>query len=415
MRVLRRHAVRRRPRWGAAVVAALWATAILGVASGVLAGLVARHIVTPPRRKVEDVRVVAVDEASGTITFTRTAESSVAGRYGFWFADSSGYALIGPVLSESATTLTRALVEVQFGQLAPGVPGRFGAWYYLAPSDAGHRYEDVEIATEYGQAPAWLIPADDTDRWVIMVHGRGVVRAECIRAVSVFRDAGFTSLLVSYRNDGEAPASSDGRYALGDSEWRDVDAALGYALEHGAQSVVLMGWSMGGATVLQTLTRSSRAATVIGVVLDSPVIDWVRALDHHGKEQRLFRPVRWLVYRLLGGGWARLITGLKEPIDFARLDFVRRAQELSVPVLILHSDDDEYIPSTASHLLAEQRPDIVTLDAFTGAGHIRLWNYDEKRWTESIARWLAALPGTGSVATAPSVRTGRRRSPRAAE
>ena len=52
---------------------------------------------------------------------------------------------------------------------------------------------------------------------------------------------GYTSLMVSYRNDGDAPRSDDHRYALGDREWLDVEAAIEYALEHGANDIVLLG------------------------------------------------------------------------------------------------------------------------------------------------------------------------------
>ncbi|WP_457826784.1 alpha/beta hydrolase family protein, partial [Staphylococcus aureus] len=77
--------------------------------------------------------------------------------------------------------------------------------------------------------------------------------------VPVFHELGITSLLVSYRNDGEAPRSRTGTYALGATEWRDVDAAIGYARRQGARRVLLMGWSMGGAIVLQTEFSSPTA------------------------------------------------------------------------------------------------------------------------------------------------------------
>jgi alpha-beta hydrolase superfamily lysophospholipase len=217
------------------------------------------------------------------------------------------------------------------------------------------------------------------------------MRAETIRAIPVFRDAGYTSLLISYRNDFEAPPSADGRYALGDTEWRDVDAAIDYAIRNGARSIVLMGWSMGGATVLQALTRSARADVVRGLVLDSPVIDWVTALDYQGRSMGFRGPLRSLVYAMMGAAWGRPFTGQRESIDLARLDFVRRADELTVPVLILHSDDDGYVPSSASHALAAARPDIVTLEVFDTARHTKLWNYDPQRWNGAIAAWLARL------------------------
>jgi pimeloyl-ACP methyl ester carboxylesterase len=87
--------------------------------------------------------------------------------------------------------------------------------------------------------------------------------------------------------------------------------------------------------------------------------------------------------------WGRAITGQAEPIDFGRLDFVQRASELRWPILVLHSDDDGFVPVTASRALAIARPDIVTFEAFTTARHTKLWNYDADRWNAAIADWLA--------------------------
>ena len=73
------------------------------------------------------------------------------------------------------------------------------------------------------------------------------------------------------------------------------------------------------------------------------------------------------------------------------MDFVTRALDLTLPTLILHSDDDGFVPSTASRALAASRPDIVTLVPFTEAKHTKLWNYDEVRWNSSIKTWLSQL------------------------
>jgi alpha-beta hydrolase superfamily lysophospholipase len=148
---------------------------------------------------------------------------------------------------------------------------------------------------------------------------------------------------------------------------------------------------MGGATVLQTVTRSPLASYVRGVILESPVVDWITALHYQGMSYRLPKIVRVGILELLSHRWARPLTGLTTPVDLKRLDLVTRANELKQPILLLHSDDDGYIPSTASRALALARPDIVTFEPFTTARHTRLWNYDSERWNAVIRRWLRAL------------------------
>ena len=353
---------------------------------------VARTVVIPPKPPVDDLYVLDVDSAAGTVTLSSTLESRTPGSYGLWFAGDRGYARIGEVLGETLDSVVRRVESVESGDLVKATRARITGWYYRDPRELGFATENVELATEFGPAPAWLVPVEGSTRWVIQVHGRAVKREETIRGIPVFREHGFTSLLISYRNDGDAPASPDGRYALGDTEWRDVDAAMRYAIDHGATDIVLMGWSMGGATVLQALTRSEHAGLVRAVALDSPVVDWIVALRYQGGLRRLPDAVSDGALATIGHPWGGRLTGQSQPIDLARLDWVSRAGDLHVPILLMHSDDDVYIPSTASRALAVERPDIVTFEAFSVAGHTRLWNYDRARWNRAISSWLESAP-----------------------
>ncbi|MCU1446614.1 alpha/beta fold hydrolase [Cryobacterium sp.] len=367
-------------------------SAAASLAVGVLTAVMARRIVTPPTTRTDDTRVWGVDLDAGTITLAPTADSVLPGDYSFWFSADSGHARLGGIENSSATSVTRRILGVDYGDLAAAARGRLGGYSFLGPWDLGLDFEDVTVSTDRGEAPAWLIPAaTPTGRWAILVHGRGVRRQETLRAAPVFHAAGYTSLLISYRNDGDAPASADGRFGLGDTEWRDVEAAIDYALRHGATGIVLMGWSMGGAISLQAATRASHDGRLLGVVLESPVIDWADVVAYQALLLRLPAPVVRGALVVMGRRWGRIVTGLHLPIDFPRLDFVARADDLSVPILILHSDDDGYVPSAPSRKLAERRPDIVTLVPFAGARHTKLWNYDPAAWNGAMLGWLTEL------------------------
>lgn len=376
-------------------LAIIGAVATVTAAVVSLAGAVrmARTVVTPPTRRLWDIRVLGVSQDASTVRLARTAETELPGRYSLWFDDDRGHARIGAVLDSDDESVTRRLLGVDRGRLMPGHTARIGAWLHRSADALELPFADVAIRTPIGAAPAWHFPTPrPSSRWVIQVHGRGVQRQEGLRAVEPFRRAGFETLLISYRNDTVAPSSDDGMYALGGMEWVDVDAAMSYALDHGAESLVLMGWSMGGAIVLQTVTRSQFAAAVEGIVLESPVIDWVSTLAFHARSARLPGPIAKLAMRLLSWRSTRRLVRQTQPIDFAALDFVRRADELRVPVLLMHSDDDGYVPAAASAELAARRPDIVTYHRWHGAHHTRLWNYDPERWNAQLGEWLAALP-----------------------
>ncbi len=384
---------------GTAALATFVALAVAGVAVQV-----ARVTVTPVRRRVEDIRILAV--TADHVTLSSTDDSRLPGIYSLWFANDTGHARIGRIIEATPSTVTRAIIGVDFGELSRAKRGRLGGWVYLGPGDLELPYRDVMIPTPLGPAPAWFLPAETlSGRWLIAIHGRGVRRQECLRAVEAAQLAGYNSLLVSWRNDGDAPASPDGLYGLGDTEWEDADAAIAFAVDEGAEHVVLMGWSMGGAIALQTATRSSRASIIRGLILESPVVDWVTTLHYQADRMGVPRWLRPAVFELLARPWAGRLTGLARPIDLVRLDFVVRANELAVPILLLHSDDDGYVPSTASHLLARARPDIVRHEVFTTARHAKLWNFDPDRWNSAIVSWLTNLPGASARTPRPPRRS----------
>lgn len=380
---------------GGIAIGVVAAAGVAAIAAATLSVIVARMVIIPPSRRTEDVVILDYDPQARTILLSSNADSRLPGDYSFWFSRDAGHARLGEIIAQDERTVRRRVIGIDFGELAGARRGRLSGWFVLSPRDLPFTYRDVSVQTPLGPAPAWLIPAQGgaSKRWVVNVHGRAVRRSETLRAVAPFRAAGYTSLIVSYRNDGDAPRSDDYRYALGDREWQDIEAAMQYALDSGADELVLMGWSMGGATALQALTRSPLGARVRGVVLESPVVDWIATLDFQVALRRLPAVVRWGVLQLFRHRWGGLFTGLAEPLDLDRLDFVRRARELDVPILILHSDDDGFVPSTASRALAVARPDIVTYEGFDVARHTKLWNYDRDRWEGAIVSWLERLAG----------------------
>ncbi len=363
----------------------------LAASVGLLGGMIlmlARRVVTPAVR-IPDTRILRVNTKAQTITLARTADTILPGRYGLITDGTTPYVKLGSILSSDDTSVTRKLLTQLSTDSDLAAEAVFSGWYYNLPRQLHLPYSDEVVSTPVGACPAWLFPASTpTDLWVIQIHGRGSERAECLRAVPIFHAAGITSLVVSYRNDGDAPRSRAGSYGLGTTEWEDVDAALAFAHARGARRIILMGWSMGGAIALQTALLSSRRTEIVGLILESPVIDWRSVLDFQAKLARVPTPVSDLAMGALGREWAPRVLGADGPIKLDELDLVARAQELSRPVLVLHSDDDGFVPSGASHELKDARPDIVDLEVFSVARHTKLWNYDPERFSNAITTWL---------------------------
>ncbi len=381
-----RHSTARRAATAGAAVGATTAVAS-GAGSLAAAAYFARRVLTPDPQRPDDV--VVHDVGPTSVTIATTAETVVPGRYGLWFDGGVGHARVGDVLTidAGAGLVERQLLGVDSGDLAPG-PARWNSYFHGAAPDIsiGVPTEHVRYAGELGPMPAWVVPppGGPGERWAVLVHGRGAQLEETIRSMPPLLAAGWTCMAPTYRNDAGVPGGPDRRYALGLSEWRDVEAAIELAVGRGATEVMLVGWSMGGAIVLQLLDRSPLSALVSRVVLDAPVIDWGDVLSHHARGHRLPRHIGSLARTMMRQRWGHRLLGVHESVDLALTDWVRRADELHHEILLIHSADDEFVPVGPSRELARARPDLVTFEEWHVARHCKEWNVDPQRWERLV-------------------------------
>ena len=256
------------------------------------------------------------------------------------------------------------------------------------PASAYHRpVRDVGIACAGGQCPAWYLPGTGAT-WAVLVHGKGATRTEPLRALGAVLQVGMPALVVSYRNDPGAPRDPSGFYRYGATEWRDLDLAVRYALDHGARRVVLGGFSMGGGIVASFLEHSGRTASVSGLVLDAPMLDFRRTVDFGASQRRLPLvgapipgPLTWT---------AETLAGLRYGINWQCIDYLD-AHWLRVPTLLFHGTADDTVPIATSDGLARAHPDLVREVRVRGATHVGAWNADPARYTAILAAFLRQL------------------------
>ncbi|NED21822.1 alpha/beta fold hydrolase, partial [Streptomyces sp. SID9913] len=218
--------------------------------------------------------------AAGRVTLTRHLAALRPGRYGL--SGDGVHAVVGPVLagaSDTADTVVRRLESVTRGALEPGNRVRLTPGLHIGdPGTAlGLDHADVPVAGELGPLPAWFVPGP-RDTWVITVHGLGAGREHTLNVMGFLHRLGFPVLAPAYRGDRGAPRSPDGLNHLGETEWRDLDAAIRHAVDNGARQVVLHGWSTGATMALRAGARSGLRERVAGFVLDSPVLSWEATL-----------------------------------------------------------------------------------------------------------------------------------------
>ncbi|MCG8655492.1 alpha/beta fold hydrolase [Yimella sp. NH-Cas1] len=376
------------PRHIVRAASMLGAGALMGAGAVTSAAAVfARKVLTPEPPADKSVIRTFNDL---TITLDVNDETVAPGRYGLFVGGYDTHARIGDVLAVEGEEVTRELLGVDFGELDAG-PARVNGSYFVGPpaDSLGIDLHEVVYRSPVGEMPAWRMDVPDSTRWAVLVHGRGALRSECLRALPTLQRCGINALIISYRNDPGVPSGADGLYNLGLTEWQDVEAAMRYVLDAGAADIQLFGWSMGGATVLQTVDRSPLAEHVSRIVLDAPVINWRHVLAFHAGLNKMPGVVSRIGLDLMRGPLHRNLIGLAEPLDVTRADWVTRAEELTKPTLLIHSVDDDFVPFEPSQDLADARPDLVRLETFEVARHCREWNVDSERWEKVVRNFCA--------------------------
>ncbi|MFH9554381.1 alpha/beta hydrolase [Streptomyces sp. NPDC017435] len=375
----------------AAAVTAALAAGAASVAAGRLASDAA--LKAPPGRPLPtEPRLTVHGTAAGQITLTRDLATLRPGTYGL--SGKGSHAVLGPLLPtapHSADTVVRRLERVTHGSLNRGDAVWLTPNLHVGnPSSAlGLDHTDVDIPGELGNLPAWFVPGA-RDTWVIAVHGLGTTREHALNLMGFLHRRHFPVLAPAHRGDLGAPRSPDGLNHLGETEWRDLDAAMRYAARHGARRVVLLGWSTGATMALRAAADSGLRDIVSGLVLDSPVLDWrttVRALAaaRHTPGALLPLAVR------AAEGRTGLHTGPGGRGPGAHADTAADPGRLKVPTLVLHGPDDAVAPWSASRRLAARRPELVTLHTVRHAPHGAMWNPDPAAYEEALRRFLTPL------------------------
>jgi pimeloyl-ACP methyl ester carboxylesterase len=240
------------------------------------------------------------------------------------------------------------------------------------PEQFGLNYETVDFPSRVDATPldGWLLlPSAGTPRHrpVVVVHGKGVDRTReahdhMLDIASDLAHNGYPVLLFDLRGSGR---SGGDHYTLGAKEVRDLGGAIDYLARRGlaADGVDVLGYSMGGATVL---LDSSDEPLVRAVTEDSGYADLGALIDVElPKASNLpssFTPGTVLMARLLVGIDVYAIR----PIDHVATLAARR-----VPLLVIHGEADTTIPVDHGRRIANAYgPGVQTLFV-PGAEHVQ--------------------------------------------
>ncbi len=183
------------------------------------------------------------------------------------------------------------------------------------PENWGLIYEDVFLETKDGvHLHSWFIPHPDATQTLLFFHGNAGNISHRGKSVEIFHRLGLNVFILGYRGYGESQGkpSETGLY-------KDALSAWHYLLEERSlnpQDIILFGRSLGGSIAAELATEVQPG----GLILEST-----------------FSSARDM---------ADIILPLISRLVYLRYEFdtLTKLTQITVPVLILHSPDDEIIP-----------------------------------------------------------------------
>jgi len=365
-------------RVAVAVVLGLLLGGFIGAFQG--SSVIAGDLLAPEERPPgEEFEVVLV--GAGRIVLPRNETTE---REGIWgVSDGTGaYGQIAAVIAKDAETVERSFRTLT-GRFIAGEMVTFDS--YAAGPDPMEAYaidfDDVRVPGSLGVSPAWLIPGE-LDTWAILIHGEGLdERAQTLRILPALEEAGVTVLVITYRNDSAAP-DDGGYYKWGLAEWVDVDAAIGFARNRGAEDFILYGFGMGANIAMTHLHESDSTGDVLGAIVEAPGLDLGSVVDTIADERNIPG---------IMSGAAKVVARVRFGLEWSQLDHLERADQFDVPMLFLQGTEDDLAPVEQADEFAAALPHLVTYERFEGAARDELWNVDAERYHDAVAAFIAEL------------------------
>jgi dipeptidyl aminopeptidase/acylaminoacyl peptidase len=163
---------------------------------------------------------------------------------------------------------------------------------------------------------------------------------------------------------------------FGDRAYRDVDSATDYAVSQGwadPNRLAIFGWSAGGFMTSWTVTQTHRYKAAIE---GAGITDWASFMWTSDLQQ-IDYDARWPD---------------KDPDAFLKFSAVMHSEDVTTPLLILHGDADQRVPTYQGRELFEvlaARGKTTRMVTYPGSPHFpRVWEQRQDVFRE-IAAWLA--------------------------
>ncbi|MCK4476813.1 MAG: alpha/beta fold hydrolase [Methanophagales archaeon] len=254
------------------------------------------------------------------------------------------------------------------------------------PLDYGMIYSDISFTSDGIKLKGWFIPNNNSNATIIMAHGYGGNRANCLEYARFFHRAGYNVLLFDFRAHGESGGNwtSNGYY-----ESDDIIAAVDYIKtpkKLGPNRIGMLGISMGGKTAI---IASAKTSDVKAIVADSSPAGFIDSMDI---KKRVKMRLKWagipdisfLVNEELVTFFSEFQTGINDEKGKA----INYVESINTPILIIHGDKDEIAPLKDAYLLYEKARETKSIWVAENAGHHEACRTHRAEYEEKVVKFF---------------------------
>lgn len=183
------------------------------------------------------------------------------------------------------------------------------------PGMIGLDFEAVQLTTvDDVRLAGWFVPAPNSDLVLLFFHGNGGNISHRLDSIEQFHRLGLNVLIIDYRGYGqsEGRTTEAGTYLDAEAAWRYLTQERGFS----AEQIIIFGRSLGGAVAAALAEKHPPRLLILESTFTS--------VPEMAARQFRFVPARQL----------------------ARIQYntAARLPNIHVPLLIIHSPDDEVIP-----------------------------------------------------------------------
>lgn len=244
---------------------------------------------------------------------------------------------------------------------------------------AGRKKLSVQTDDGYTLIAAEFAARQDSDRWVLLLHGYTGWKEEMYQFAYWYYEQGFHVLVPDLRCQGESEGDFIG---MGWTDHYDCQLWIDYILTCTPDAqIVLHGQSMGAATALIMTGAENPSGHIVAVVSDSAYTDAYsmfgdKITEWFGLPAFPFVDSACLMLRLRGG------------YDLRDASALRAVEQSKVPTLFIHGDEDKMINVEMSCKLYEAAACPKELLIVEGAGHGQTQEKDPQAYYGTIEGFL---------------------------